>query len=248
MHFRLPAILAVIGLLFCLSTSCDTRQRGETRSPASDGHPPAETPGSPKPGVTPDEVTTATAPPAQTDLQRFTEDLPGNGPLTAHIETSHGTIECILFEEAAPITVANFVGLARGLKAFVDPTTGEELTGVPYFDDTTFHRVIPDFLIQGGDRSGLGHGGPGYTLPDEFSDAIRHDGPGVLSMANLGPGTGGSQFFITEMAAPHLDGRHSAFGRCESPDVIRSISHTPASAANRPLPPEPRILSVRFSR
>ncbi len=239
----LTACLVVAMLL----VACDSRQRGEARTPASDDHPPSEQPRSPAPTIEPDQAESATTPPEETALQRFTADLDGDGPLRAELETNHGTIDCTLFEQEAPITVANFVGLARGLKAFVDET-GDEITGEPYYDDTIFHRLIPNFLIQGGDRSGHGSGDPGYTLPDEFTDELRHDRPGILSMANLGPGTGGSQFFITEMAAPHLDDRHTIFGHCDSPDVIRSISHAPTSASNRPLSPEPRVLSITFSR
>lgn len=241
-------LVVLLALVVALSLiACDSKQRGESRTPGSDGHPPHEEP-SESSNIIPDDPSSASRAPEPSDLERFTADLDSQGALRAHIVTSHGTILCHLHEEAAPITVASFVGLARGLKAFVDEASGDDVTGVPYFDDTIFHRVIPNFLIQGGDRTGHGHGGPGFTLPDEFHQDLRHDRPGVLSMANLGPNTGGSQFFITEIAAPHLDDRHTVFGACESLEVIRALSHLPSSSMNRPLPPEPRIQSIRFDR
>jgi cyclophilin family peptidyl-prolyl cis-trans isomerase len=114
----------------------------------------------------------------------------------ANFVTDKGTVRVRLFAEEAPETVNNFVSLARD----------------GYFDGTTFHRVIPDFMAQGGDPTGTGMGGPGYSIPDEFHSALRHDRPGILSMANAGPNTGGSQFFITHVATPWLDDRHAVFG------------------------------------
>ena len=127
---------------------------------------------------------------------------------TARVKTQRGEMTCELFAADAPLTVENFINLARA----------------GYYDGTTFHRVIPGFMAQGGDPTGTGSGGPGYTFRDEVSSARRHAGPGVLSMANSGPGTNGSQFFITYAATPHLDGRHSVFGRItEGMDVLLAI-------------------------
>jgi cyclophilin family peptidyl-prolyl cis-trans isomerase len=126
----------------------------------------------------------------------------------ARFKTERGEIVAQLYAAQAPMTVENFVNLARA----------------GFYDGTTFHRVIPGFMAQGGDPTGTGRGGPGYQFGDEFSPELRHDGPGVLSMANAGPGTNGSQFFLTLNATPHLDGKHSVFGRVvEGMEVLRSL-------------------------
>jgi peptidyl-prolyl cis-trans isomerase A (cyclophilin A) len=151
--------------------------------------------------------------------------VPGTGQLYARLVTSLGPIVIHLEEERAPKTVKNFVGLATGTQEWVHPRTRQPQVGVPYYDGTIFHRVIPDFMIQGGDVLGQGTGGPGYQFEDEFHADLRHTGPGVLSMANAGPGTNGAQFFITESATPHLDRRHSVFGHTVAGvDVVHKIA------------------------
>ena len=135
--------------------------------------------------------------------------------LYAHFTTSEGKFTIQLFDQEAPKTVENFTGLAEGTKDWTDPRTGRKGVG-PYYNGTIFHRVIDAFMIQGGDPLGQGTGGPGYKFADEFSPKWRHSGAGVLSMANSGPGTNGSQFFITLAATPHLDDRHSVFGKVTS--------------------------------
>jgi peptidyl-prolyl cis-trans isomerase A (cyclophilin A) len=161
--------------------------------------------------------------------------VPGTGQLYARLVTSLGNIVIQLEEQRAPKTVKNFVGLATGTQEWVDPKTGQPQKGAAYYDGTIFHRVIPDFMIQGGDRLGQGTGGPGYRFEDEFHAELRHSGPGVLSMANAGPGTNGSQFFITERATPHLDNRHSVFGHTVAGvDVVKSIARVPTGARDKP--------------
>jgi peptidyl-prolyl cis-trans isomerase A (cyclophilin A) len=155
----------------------------------------------------------------------------------AILETSQGSIVCRLFEKEAPQTVANFVGLAEGTREFTDPSSGAKAKR-PFFDGLTFHRVIPDFMIQGGCPLGTGTGGPGYRFADEFHATLRHDKPGKLSMANSGPGTNGSQFFVTVAATPWLDNRHSIFGEIiEGLDVAVNISKLPRDSSDRPRTP-----------
>jgi peptidyl-prolyl cis-trans isomerase A (cyclophilin A) len=155
----------------------------------------------------------------------------------ARFETTEGNFKVRLFDTEAPKTVANFVGLAEGTQEWKDPVTGERKTA-PFYDGVIFHRVINGFMIQGGDRLGQGTGGPGYTFADEFHASLRHDKAGILSMANSGPNTNGSQFFITLAPTPHLDRRHSVFGEVvEGLDVVRRIGAVPTGRQDRPVKP-----------
>ena len=145
--------------------------------------------------------------------------------LYATFQTSMGTIVVKLMPEKAPITVENFVGLAEGTKEWTHPRTGEKQKGVPLYDGTLFHRVIPDFMIQGGDPMGTGTGGPGYRFQDEIGPDNKFSKPGLLAMANAGPGTNGSQFFITEIATPWLDKGHTIFGEVvKGGDLVPKIT------------------------
>jgi cyclophilin family peptidyl-prolyl cis-trans isomerase len=138
----------------------------------------------------------------------------------AVIHTNHGTVTAELYEDVAPRTAGNFVELAE--KGF--------------YDGVVFHRVIPGFMIQGGDPTGTGRGGPGYKIPDEFAPGLEHESEGMLSMANAGPNTGGSQFFITLAATPWLDGKHAIFGRVvEGMEVVREIGQVPTGSGDRPI-------------
>jgi peptidyl-prolyl cis-trans isomerase A (cyclophilin A) len=208
--------------------------------------------------------------------QTPTTDLPDAPSTTAHeappavptgptvlFDTTMGRLTCQLFSAEAPKTVANFIGLAQGTIAWTDPTTLKKVPNTPFYDGTTFHRVIPHFMIQGGDRLGTGAGDPGYYFEDEFSPALRFDVPGRLAMANSGPNTNGSQFFITEDPVPELNGKHTIFGQCDPHTVLMVatiariernaedkpitpvvIQHVTIVPAGQPIPPDPAAAST----
>jgi peptidyl-prolyl cis-trans isomerase A (cyclophilin A) len=162
----------------------------------------------------------------------------GKGKLIAKLDVESGdlkgTFTCELFDDKAPKTVANFVALARGLQ----PWRKEGKVGKrPLYDGTIFHRVIPGFMIQGGDPEGNGRGGPGYDFADEFDKSLAFDKPGLLAMANRGPGTNGSQFFITGAPTPHLTGRHTIFGACTPVELEEKIAGVPRGPSDRPNTP-----------
>ncbi|MBX2801865.1 MAG: peptidylprolyl isomerase [Myxococcales bacterium] len=156
--------------------------------------------------------------------------------LRAVFQTSQGDLTCVLRHDLAPVTVANFVALAEGSMPWMHPETGP--TQEPLYDGTVFHRVIPEFMVQGGDPVGTGSGGPGYRFLDEIHRQLRFDQPGRLAMANQGPHTNGSQFFVTEVPTPHLDGRHTIFGECDetSVEVVKRMTRVP-SEESRPVEP-----------
>jgi peptidyl-prolyl cis-trans isomerase A (cyclophilin A) len=165
----------------------------------------------------------------------------------ANMNTTMGMMKIKLFHLDAPKTVANFVGLSEGSKAYTDPKTGKPTKG-HFYDGLIFHRVIPGFMIQGGDPLGTGMGGPGYEFADEFSPKLRHSKKGILSMANAGPNTNGSQFFITQRPTPHLDNRHTVFGEViEGLDVIDKIANVNRDASDKPLVPV-KILKLTIVR
>jgi peptidyl-prolyl cis-trans isomerase A (cyclophilin A) len=166
----------------------------------------------------------------------------------AHFTTSEGNFSARLFDAETPNTVANFTGLADGSKEWTDPRSGRKVKQ-PYFDGTVFHRVIDGFMIQGGDPLGQGTGGPGYTFADEFHPKLKHDKPGILSMANRGPNTNGGQFFITLAATPWLDDKHSVFGEItQGMDVVKKIGSTATSKpGDRPVKPI-TVQSVKIER
>jgi len=149
--------------------------------------------------------------------------------------TTKGKVVCRLFTDKVPKTTANFIGLVEGTKEWVDPKTKERVKR-PFYNGLIFHRVIPGFMIQSGCPLGTGFGGPGYTFADEFHPALKHNKPGILSMANAGPNTNGSQFFITLAPTPHLDRRHSVFGEVvEGMDVVNAIVKVPRNQRDKPL-------------
>jgi peptidyl-prolyl cis-trans isomerase A (cyclophilin A) len=165
------------------------------------------------------------------------------GP-TAVIDTTMGRLTCKLFDKQAPVTVENFVGLAEGTKDWTDPASRQKMHNKPFYNGTAFHRVIPEFMIQGGDRAGDGSGDPGYFFQDEVTPSILFDVPGRLAMANAGPGptgggTNGSQFFITEVPVPQLNGRHTIFGQCDAHSLllVSSIARVERDERDKPLTP-----------
>ena len=153
---------------------------------------------------------------------------------TAVINTTAGKMTCTLFPDKAPIGVENFIGLASGTKDWKNPVSGASKHGVPLYDGTIFHRVIPGFMIQGGDPAGNGTGDPGYKFRNEVSPDLLFDQPGRLAYANSGPNTNGSQFFITEVATPHLNGGYTILGQCDEPTValVKQIAHMAVDPTN----------------
>ena len=178
-------------------------------------------------------------------LADATKDLKGSGPIIAKIDTSKGTLQCKLFDDKAPITVANFIGLATGKRAWKDPNSGAWLNK-PAYDGTTFHRIIRGFMIQGGDPKGNGSGEPGYVIKDEVWPGAKHDKAGQLCMANRGPNTNGAQFFVMDGAASHLDGGYTIFGECAPEQIVHDIASVSVSG-ERPTT-EVKIKSVTISR
>jgi cyclophilin family peptidyl-prolyl cis-trans isomerase len=173
-----------------------------------------------------------------------------SGEPTAVFETTAGTLRCKLFEKETPITVKNFIDLAAGAKDWANPVSHAKKHNTPLYDGTIFHRVIPDFMIQGGDPAGNGTGDPGYKFQDEFNSGILFDRPGRLAMANSGPNTNGSQFFITEVATPHLNGHHTIFGQCDDASVtlVKQIARMASDPSNnRPFRPV-KIIHLTIDR
>jgi peptidyl-prolyl cis-trans isomerase A (cyclophilin A) len=193
------------------------------------------------------QAPTAPASPAPSGATQELPDSPGlqappsvepTGP-TAVMDTSMGRITCRLFDKQAPQTVANFIGLAEGTKDWSDPTTHEKVHGKPLYDGTIFHRVIPGFMAQGGDPMGNGMGDPGYYIQDEIDPSLMFDVPGRLAMANSGPNTDGSQFFVTEEVQPSLNGHYTIFGQCDPSSVlvVKTITRVERDGRDKPLTP-----------
>ena len=187
--------------------------------------------------------------PVAADLAEYVKDLPGKGDkLKAEIKTSEGTFHCDLFADKAPMTVANWVGLATGKKAWKNARTGKTMKGTPFYDGLMFHRVIPQFMIQGGDPLGNGTGGPGYDFAEETRPDLVHE-PGTLSMANTSARhSTGSQFFIMEARKTSLDNGYTVFGKCKEVDLVKKITAL-GDAANNDVPTkEVKIQKVTVTR
>ena len=157
----------------------------------------------------------------------------------AIIHTTAGDLHCTLMPKVAPIGVENFIGLAEGTKDWTNPSTGQKKHGVPLYDGTIFHRVIPEFMIQGGDPIGTGTGDPGYKFKNETTSSVGFDRPGRLAYANAGPNTNGSQFFITEVPSPSLNGGYTIFGQCDEAAValVKQVARMSRDSNDRPVKP-----------
>jgi peptidyl-prolyl cis-trans isomerase A (cyclophilin A) len=198
---------------------------------AQQATPPSEPPSTPPAQSTPPANDLPDAPTSNAPVV-----LLPTGP-TAVLDTSMGRISCKLYEKEAPETVANFIGLANGTKDWTDPTTHQKMHNKSLYNGTVFHRVIPEFMIQGGDPTATGMGDPGYMFKDEFNDNLNFDVPGRLAMANSGPNTNGSQFFITEATPEHLNGKHTIFGQCDESgiSVVKSIARVERDGNDKPI-------------
>ena len=212
----------------CQSTPAEPESHSVLKPAPQESAAPFATPAAPTPAPAPTpeppKVEASSDDPAhgKFTLDDATAGLAGKGPLVAEIETDLGKLQCDLYDDKAPITVANFVGLSRGLRPFKAPDG--KWTKKPAYDGTTFHRVVKGFMIQGGDPSGTGAGEPGYVIPDEIWAGSAHDQRGLLCMANRGPNTNGQQFFIMDAAARHLDGGYTIFGKCGPDAVIEKLA------------------------
>jgi peptidyl-prolyl cis-trans isomerase A (cyclophilin A) len=207
-------------------------------TPAATTPPPQEPAPAPKAPVSGDDPLHG-----KFSLDDATANLAGKGPLVAEIETDEGKLVCDLYDDKAPVTVANFVGLARGLRPFKAPDG--QWTKKPAYDGTTFHRVIKGFMIQGGDPSGTGAGEPGYVIPDEVWQGATHDQRGLLCMANRGPNTNGQQFFIMDGAAKHLDSGYTIFGKCGPDAVIEKLANVEVRGDHSVKPSKIKKISIK---
>jgi peptidyl-prolyl cis-trans isomerase A (cyclophilin A) len=180
-------------------------------------------------------------------LEDATKGLAKTGKIVAELVTDAGTLKCELYEDKAPVTVANFVGLARGIRPFKDPKTNEWVKR-PAYDSGVFHRIIKGFMIQGGDPLGTGAGEGGFLIPDEIWPGATHDRRGLLCMANRGKNTNSMQFFITDAAAPHLDGGYTIFGACGPDGVIEKLAATEVRGDRAVNPPKIKKVTVKRTK
>lgn len=211
-------------------------------------------PAAKKPGARP--AAKKAAPPAATPAQGAKPASPAAAAAPAKsaanpkaiIETSMGNFTCTLYADKTPKTVENFIGLAEGTKEWTHPFTQEKKAGVRFYDGVIFHRVIPNFMIQTGDALGNGTGNAGYFFEDEIVPGLEFNRPGLLGMANAGPATNSSQFFVTEVPTPHLNGRHTIFGHCEPVELVRQIARVARDERNdKPFTPV-NIVQIRIER
>jgi peptidyl-prolyl cis-trans isomerase A (cyclophilin A) len=219
-----------------------------TPTPAANPSTPPEPSASAGGGMHVATVPVAEGDPAQGkfSMDDATQGLPPGKKLTAELKTDKGTLNCELWPDKAPITVANFVGLARGLRPWKTP--GGEWVKKPLYDGTPFHRIIKGFMIQGGDPKGNGSGDPGFVIPDEIWAGAHHDQIGQICMANRGPNTNGSQFFIMDGVATHLDGGYTIFGKCSPDSVIEAIASSQTSGDRALAPPKLQKVTIKRTK
>jgi len=241
-------VLAILVLASCESKPSEpapAKPQEVKTPPAQSAAEPVPPPPAPKPPPRPTAVVAPDDPLAGNfTLDDATKGIAGSGALSASIDTDLGKLECKLFDDKAPITVANFIGLARGIRPWKD--ADGKWVKKPAYDGTVFHRIIRGFMIQGGDARGNGTGEPGYVIPDEMWEGAHHDRAGLLCMANRGPNTNGAQFFITDAAAPHLDRGYTIFGECSPVDLVHKLAGVEVMG-ERPKSP-PKIKNVKIHR
>jgi peptidyl-prolyl cis-trans isomerase A (cyclophilin A) len=248
-----PRALRILPWALIAVVSCQSTPSEPAPSKEEPKTPPAVTPAPEKPAQGVPKVAArpvASVKPAPDDplagkfsLSEATEGIGGSGPLIAAIETDLGTLDCKLYEDKAPLSVANFVGLARGTRPWKDPEG--KWVKKPAYDGTIFHRVIKGFMIQGGDAKGNGSGEPGYGVPDEIWEGALHDRAGLLCMANRGPNTNGAQFFITDGAAKHLDGGYTIFGECGPEELVHKLAAVEVQGERPKTPPKIKAVKIR---
>ena len=241
----LCALLVVSG---CKSTPSEPAAEEQNKSPSGStatGGGPVERPApQAAPRIPARPVASVRPSPDDPLAGKFTLDdavqgLEGSGALAATIETDVGTLECKLYDDRAPITVANFVGLARGIRPWKTPEG--EWVKKPAYDGTIFHRIIKGFMIQGGDPKGIGSGEPGYVIADEIWENALHDRAGLLCMANRGPNTHGAQFFITDAVAKHLDAGYTIFGECGPEEKVHKLASVEVQGERPKSPPKMKV-------
>ncbi|WP_163996355.1 peptidylprolyl isomerase [Pyxidicoccus caerfyrddinensis] len=222
-------------VLLCLSlAACKDSDKKETSS----APPPAAEARPAQPSGSSAQAPAATPPAEAAASGEWTKKVEAGQEVYATLNTNQGAIVVRLFSKDAPKTVANFVGLATGEKPWTDPNNGQRVTGKPLYQGVIFHRVIPGFMIQGGDPTGTGRGDPGYRFEDEFQSGRTFNKPGLLAMANAGPGTNGSQFFITTSTPDYLNNKHTIFGEVvQGYDVVEKISNVQRDSRDRPQTP-----------
>jgi len=243
------ALVALLVVSGCRSTPSEPSSEEQNKPPFGSttvGGGPAERPAPPGAAPRIPARPVASVKPSPDDplagkfsLTEATEGLEGSGPLMATIETDVGNLECKLYEDKAPITVANFVGLARGVRPWKNPEG--QWVKKPAYDGTIFHRIIKGFMIQGGDPKGIGSGEPGYVIPDEIWENALHDRAGLLCMANRGPNTNGAQFFITDALAKHLDNGYTIFGECGPEETVHKLASVEVQGERPKSPPKMKV-------